>query len=188
MTAIKLAAPLTTADVLRLKAGDQVLLSGDIYTARDAAHQKLNQLLVQNKELPIQLAGQIIYYAGPAPARPGQVIGPVGPTTSGRMDIFTPMLLKQGLKACIGKGVRSIEVKEALCKYRAVYLAATGGAAALLAQTVLQAKIVAYPELGPEAIHRLTVKDFPVIVINDAYGNDLYEIGRQKYCRQTDFK
>ncbi|NLZ38181.1 MAG: Fe-S-containing hydro-lyase [Firmicutes bacterium] len=188
MTEIKLSVPLTTADVLRLKVGDRLLLSGVVYTARDAAHKKLAQLLLQGEKLPIQLAGQIIYYAGPAPARPGRVIGPIGPTTSGRMDVYTPMLLEQGLKACIGKGARSMEVREALCKYKAVYLGATGGAAALLAQTVQQAEVVAYPELGPEAIYRLTVKDFPVIVINDAFGNDLYEIGREMYSCQTALK
>jgi fumarate hydratase subunit beta len=132
--------------------------------------------------LPVDLHGQMIYYVGPTPAKPGKVIGSAGPTTSGRMDAYTPALLEQGLKACIGKGSRSQDVRDALIRYKGVYLAATGGAAALLAKTVNKAEVVAYPELGAEAIYRLEVTDFPATVVNDAYGGDVYETGRRQYC------
>lgn len=178
-----LATPLTEADVLALKAGDTVLISGVLYTARDAAHQKLAELQRAGQALPFELAGQLIYYVGPAPAKPGQVIGSAGPTTSGRMDVYTPALLAQGLKGCIGKGARSQTVKDALVRYKGVYLAATGGAGALLAQTVRQCEIVAYPELGPEAIYRLEVENFPATVVNDAFGDDLYEQGQRQYTQ-----
>ncbi|HZK25120.1 MAG TPA: Fe-S-containing hydro-lyase [Oscillospiraceae bacterium] len=178
-----LTTPLTTAAVLTLKAGQAVLISGVLYTARDAAHQRLAELQRTGKTLPFDLEGQLIYYVGPAPAKPGQVIGSAGPTTSGRMDLYTPGLLAQGLKGCIGKGARSQAVKDALVKYQGVYLAATGGAGALLAQTVRQVTVVAYPELGPEAIYRLAVENFPATVINDAYGNDFYVNGQKQYAR-----
>ncbi|MBS3898960.1 MAG: Fe-S-containing hydro-lyase [Dethiobacter sp.] len=182
MTVRKISAPLSDEDVLKLRAGDNVLISGVIYTGRDAAHQKLFKLIEAGERLPVDFGGQMIYYVGPSPAKPGRVIGSAGPTTSGRMDVYTPALLAEGLKACIGKGSRSQAVKDALVKYKAVYLAATGGAAALLAKTVRQAEVVAYAELGAEAIYRLVVEDFPVTVINDAYGNDVYEEGRLQYA------
>ncbi len=180
---IRLQTPLTDADVERLKAGDKVLLNGVIYTGRDAAHKRLFDLLQEGKPLPIDLKGQVIYYVGPAPAKPGQVIGSAGPTTSGRMDAYSPKLMEAGLKGMIGKGMRKKEVVEAMKKYKAVYFAATGGAGALLAKAIKKAEIVAYEDLGPEAISRLEVEDFPVIVVNDIYGNDLYQQGMAKYAR-----
>ncbi|MGQ9823791.1 MAG: Fe-S-containing hydro-lyase [Desulfotomaculales bacterium] len=181
---VKITPPLTEEDVMRLKAGQQVLISGRIYTGRDAAHKKIIELLTAGKQLPIDLKGQIIYYVGPAPAKPGQVIGSAGPTTSGRMDTYTPELLAAGLKGMIGKGTRSKEVKEAIKKYKAVYFAAVGGAGALIARKIKGARVVAYPELGAEAIYELEVEDFPAFVVNDVYGSDLYEEGRQKYTRR----
>ena len=178
---IKIKIPLSDEDVLKLKIGDSVLITGKIYTARDAAHKRLFDLAQSNQPLPIDLKGQIVYYAGPAPAKPGYVIGPVGPTTSGRCDPYTPVLLSLGLKGMIGKGVRSKDVREAMKKHKAVYLAATGGAAALIAKNVKAVKVVAYEDLGPEAIRELTVEDFPAIVANDAHGGDLYEEGIKKY-------
>lgn len=181
--AIRLKTPLSDADVEKLKAGDKVLLSGVIYTGRDAAHKRLYDLLLEGKSLPIDLKGQVIYYVGPAPAKPGQVIGSAGPTTSGRMDAFSPKLIEMGLKGMIGKGMRKKEVVEAMKKHKAVYFAATGGAGALLAKAIKKAQVVAYDDLGPEAISRLEVDDFPVIVVNDTKGNDLYEEGMRKYAR-----
>lgn len=180
---IRLTTPLTDADVEKLKAGDKVLLNGVIYTGRDAAHKRLFDLLQEGKPLPIDLKGQVIYYVGPAPAKPGKVIGSAGPTTSGRMDAYSPKLMEVGLKGMIGKGMRKKEVVAAMKKYKAVYFAATGGAGALLAKAIKKAEIVAYEDLGPEAISRLEVEDFPVIVVNDIYGNDLYEQGMAKYAR-----
>jgi fumarate hydratase subunit beta len=181
--AIRLKIPLSDADVEKLKAGDKVFLNGVIYTGRDAAHKRLYDLLMAGKPLPIELKGQVIYYVGPAPAKPGQVIGSAGPTTSGRMDAFSPKLMEIGLKGMIGKGMRKKEVVEAMKKYKAVYFAATGGAGALLAKAIKKAQVVAYEDLGPEAINRLEVEDFPVIVVNDTKGNDLYEEGMRKYAR-----
>jgi fumarate hydratase subunit beta len=181
--AIRLRTPLTDADLEKLRAGDKVLLTGVIYTGRDAAHKRLFDLLKEGKPLPIDLKGQVIYYVGPAPAKPGQVIGSAGPTTSGRMDAYSPKLMEIGLKGMIGKGMRKKEVVEAMKKYKAVYFAATGGAGALLAKAVKKAQVVAYEDLGPEAINRLEVEDFPVIVVNDTKGNDLYEEGTRKYAR-----
>ncbi|MGQ9693548.1 MAG: Fe-S-containing hydro-lyase [Thermodesulfobacteriota bacterium] len=180
---LRLKTPLTDADVEKLKAGDKVLLNGVIYTGRDAAHKRLFDLLQEGKPLPIDLKGQVIYYVGPAPAKPGQAIGSAGPTTSGRMDAYSPKLMEVGLKGMIGKGMRQKEVVEAMKKYKAVYFAATGGAGALLAKAIKKAEIVAYEDLGPEAISRLEVEDFPVIVVNDIYGNDLYQQGMAKYAR-----
>jgi fumarate hydratase subunit beta len=180
---IRLKTPLTDADAEKLRAGDKVLITGVIYTGRDAAHQRLFNLLKEGKTLPIDLQGQIIYYVGPAPAKPGQAIGSAGPTTSGRMDAFSPQLMAIGLKGMIGKGMRKKEVIEAMKKYKAIYFAATGGAGALLAKAVKKAEIVAYEDLGPEAISRLEVVDFPVIVVNDTQGNDLYQQGMQQYAR-----
>ncbi len=181
--AIRLKTPLSDADVEKLKTGDKVLLNGVIYTGRDAAHKRLFDLLQEKKPLPIDLKGQVIYYVGPAPAKPGQVIGSAGPTTSGRMDASSPRLMEMGLKGMIGKGMRKKEVVEAMKKYKAVYFAATGGAGALLAKAIKKAQVVAYEDLGPEAINRLEVEDFPVIVVNDVRGNDLYEEGMRKYAR-----
>ena len=180
---VKLVPPLTDADVIQLEIGDKVLVSGVIYTARDAAHKRLLDLLEAGKPLPMEIKGQILYYVGPSPARPGRVIGAAGPTTSYRMDSYAPTLIRLGLKAMIGKGKRSPGVIAALQEYKAVYLGATGGAGALISQCITGAKIIAFPELGPEAIHRLEVVDLPAIVINDCQGRDLYEIGVAQYRR-----
>ena len=180
---IRLKTPLSNADVEKLKAGDKVLLNGVIYTGRDAAHKRLFDLLKEGKPLPVDLKGQVIYYVGPAPAKPGQAIGSAGPTTSGRMDVYSPKLMEIGLKGMIGKGMRKKEVVEAMKKYKAVYFAATGGAGALLAKAIKKAQVVAYEDLGPEAITRLEVEDFPVIVVNDTKGNDLYQQGMHQYAR-----
>jgi len=178
---IKLNAPLKQEDVKSLKIGDQIYLSGVIYTARDSAHQKLVDLLKAGKELPFDPEGSVIFYVGPSPAKPGQVIGAAGPTTSYRMDPFVIDLLKVGMKGMIGKGPRSAEVKEGLKQYTGVYFGATGGAAALLAKTITEAEVIAFPELGPEAVRRLVVKDMPLIVVNDCLGGDLYEKGVEDY-------
>jgi fumarate hydratase subunit beta len=180
----KITTPLTDEVVAQLKAGDNVLINGTIYTGRDAAHKKLAELIAGGGQLPFDLRGQIIFYVGPTPARPGNPIGSAGPTTSYRMDAFAPKLHELGLKASIGKGSRNAEVKESLKKYKAVYLAVTGGAAALVSKSILKAEIIAYPELGPEAIQKLEVKNFPAQVINDMYGGDIYEEGRRQYERK----
>ena len=169
--------PLTEKTVSDLRAGDRLLLSGVIYTARDAAHKRMIEELEQGEALPFDIKGQTLYYVGPSPAPPGRVIGSAGPTTSTRLDAYTPRLLAAGLKGMIGKGPRSAEVKEAMKKYKAVYLAAIGGAGALLSKSIVKSEVVAYADLGPEAVLRLEVKDFPVTVINDIYGRDLYEEG-----------
>lgn len=176
--------PLEPQVVEKLKAGDQVFINGTIYVARDAAHKRMTQSLNKQEELPFELAGQTLYYMGPSPARPGQIIGSAGPTTSGRMDVYTPRLLAAGIRALIGKGARSPEVKEAIRKYKAIYLAVVGGAGALIAKSIKKAEVVAYEELKTEAIHRLEVEDFPAIVINDIYGGDLYEEGKAKYQKR----
>lgn len=185
-TIIHLKTPLTDADVADLRIGDKVLIRGIIYTARDAAHKRLAGLIDQGKELPFDIRDQIIYYVGPSPARPGRPIGSCGPTTSYRMDVYTPKLLSKGLKATIGKGSRSEYVIDAMRQYKAVYFAATGGAAALLAKSVKRAEIIAYEGLGAEAIMRLEVEDFPVVVANDIYGNDLYKEGIARYVREVE--
>jgi fumarate hydratase subunit beta len=169
--------------VQQLEIGDTVIVSGVIYTARDAAHKRLVDMLTRGEQLPMDIQGQIIYYVGPSPARPGRVIGAAGPTTSYRMDSYAPTLIKLGLKAMIGKGKRSAEVIAALQEYKAVYLGATGGAGALISQRIKSAEVIAFPELGPEAVHRLEVEDFPTIVINDCQGRDLYELGVRQYRR-----
>jgi fumarate hydratase subunit beta len=181
---IRLKPPLSNEDVEKLKIGDRVVISGIIYTGRDAAHKRLFDLLKEGKDLPIDIKGQIIYYVGPTPAKPGQVFGSAGPTTSYRMDAYSPLLIEKGLKGMIGKGMRSDTVKEAMKKFKAVYFAATGGAGALLAKRVKRAEIVAYEDLGPEAIRRLEVEDLPVIVVNDIKGNDLYIEGEKKYRKE----
>jgi fumarate hydratase subunit beta len=168
----------------KLCAGDSVLLSGIIYTARDAAHKRILEALKNGQPLPFDIQGQTVYYMGPSPARPGNIIGACGPTTSGRMDAFTPALLAAGLACMIGKGERSAEVKEAIKKYKAVYFVTYGGAGALLAKTVKKAEVIAYPELGAEAVMRLEVEDFPVIVANDMHGHDLFAEQIAKYRRK----
>jgi fumarate hydratase subunit beta len=175
--------PLDDADVEALRAGDRVRISGVVYTARDAAHGRLLPLVEQGAPLPIDLRGQVIYYTGPSPARPGDVVGSIGPTTGGRMDRFTPALLALGLKGTIGKGARSPAVREALREHRGVYFGAIGGAGAVLSRFVKRLEVVAYPDLGTEAIRRLEVEGFPAIVINDCHGGDLYEDGRKAYAR-----
>jgi len=173
--------PLNEETIAGLRAGDRLLLTGTLYTARDASHKKLVAALDRGERLPFEINNQTIYYMGPSPARPGQTIGAAGPTTSGRMDAYTPRLLAAGLKGMIGKGERSATVKQAMIANRAVYLAATGGAGALLAAHIKRSDVVAYPELGAEAVYRLQVENFPAIVINDIYGGDLYETGKTKY-------
>ena len=184
MTVKKITTPLTEDVVMDLKAGDDVLITGVIYSARDAAHKKLVELIDRGEELPLDLRGQLIYYVGPAPAKPGQAIGSAGPTTSGRMDAYTPAILAQGTKGLIGKGSRSQKVKDSLIEHKAVYFASIGGAAALTAKTIKKADLVAYEELGAEAIRKLEVVDFPATVVNDAHGNDLYIEGAKKYARE----
>jgi len=175
--------PLKPEDVDKLRAGDKVNLNGFIYTARDAAHKKLVELLKEEKPLPLPLDGEIIYYVGPSPTPPGKPIGSAGPTTSGRMDPYAPLLIERGLRGMIGKGERAVGVVEAMQKFGAVYFAATGGAAALLSKRIVKAEIIAYPELGAEAINRLTVENFPVIVAQDRYGGNIYKEGQKQYAR-----
>jgi fumarate hydratase subunit beta len=179
---VRLSIPLKTEDLEKLRIGDRVLLNGIIYTGRDAAHKRLDQLIRNNESLPFELQGQVIYYVGPTPAKPGKPIGSAGPTTSYRMDPYAPGLIERGIKGMIGKGARNQEVREAMQKYKAVYFAAIGGAGALIARSIISAEVIAYPELGPEAIRKLEVKDFPVIVANDTHGGDLYEEGIKTYA------
>jgi len=176
-----LTTPLSNEDVSQLQSGDIVYLSGTIYTARDAAHKKLVDLMSEGKELPFKLDGAVIYFVGPTPPKPGEPIGSAGPTTSYRMDSYSPTLIEAGLKGMIGKGKRNQAVKDACKEHKAIYFGATGGAGALLSKRILSAEVIAYPELGPEAIRKLEVKDFPVTVINDTFGSDLYQAGREKY-------
>jgi fumarate hydratase subunit beta len=180
---MKLTPPLTDEDVLKLRAGDQVTITGVIYTGRDAAHKRLIEALERGDKLPFDVRGQIIYYVGPTPAKPGRPIGSAGPTTSGRMDAYAPKLIAQGLKGMIGKGIRLPAVKEAMQQHKAVYLGAIGGAGALIAKRIKKCDVIAYEELGPEAVMRLEVEDFPATVINDAYGGDLYASGKAKYAK-----
>ncbi len=174
MAEYHLTTPLSDADVEQLKSGDVVFISGHIYTARDAAHKRLVEALDAGNTLPFDLKGALIYYVGPSPAPPGRPIGAAGPTTSYRMDTYAPRLHSLGLKGSIGKGKRNDAVKAALREHKAVYLGATGGAGALLSQRITDAKVIAYEDLGPEAIRELTVKDFPLLVINDCHGGELY--------------
>ena len=176
--------PLSDADVESLKAGDRVRISGVIYTARDAAHGRLFPLLEKGEKLPIDVKGTIIYYTGPTPPRPGDAIGSVGPTTASRMDKFTPALLKAGLKGTIGKGYRGQPVKDALKQHKAVYFGSIGGAGAVLSQYVKKADVVAYEDLGTEAIRRLELDGFPAIVLYDSHGGDLYQDGQKQFTRE----
>ena len=178
---IDLKTPLENATIEKLKAGDKVRISGVLYTARDAAHKRLIEMVEAGNNLPFEVKGQLLYYVGPTPAKPGQVIGSAGPTTSYRMDTYAPTLIKMGLKGTIGKGSRSKEVIEAMKKYKAVYFAAVGGAAALIAKTIKKVEIIAFDDLGTEAIRKMEVENFPAIVVNDTKGGDLYDIGRDKY-------
>lgn len=179
----RITTPLTLDKVKDLKAGDSVLISGVIYTARDAAHKRLVELLDREEELPINVKDAIIYYVGPTPAKPGQPIGSAGPTTSYRMDSYAPRLLDIGLKGMIGKGLRSKEVIDSMKNNKAVYFAAIGGAAALMGKCIKKAEIIAYEDLGSEAVRRLEVEELPVVVVIDSEGNNLYEIGQEEYLR-----
>lgn len=176
--------PVTAAEVGALEIGDKILISGTIYTGRDAAHKRLVDLLDRNKPLPFEIEGAIIFYVGPTPSPPGRPIGAAGPTTSYRMDAYAPRLIEKGLRGMIGKGPRAPHVKEAMKKHGCVYLAATGGAGALMAQAVRKAEVIAFDDLGPEAVRRLEVVEFPAIVINDTRGNDLYIENVKKYKRE----
>ena len=178
---IKIKTPLTQEVVKTLKAGDSCLISGVIYTARDAAHKRLCELVKEGKELPLDVKDSVIYFVGPTPARPGEVIGSAGPTTSYRMDAYSPTLIELGLTGMIGKGKRGPEVISAMKKHGAVYFGAIGGCGALLAKCIKEAEIIAYDDLGAEAIRRLVVEDFPAVVIIDSEGNNLYETGRENY-------
>lgn len=184
MDVMPITSPIEAEVIERLTVGTRVLISGVVYTARDAAHQRLVQVLNRDDSLPFDINGQTLYYMGPSPPRPGQVIGSAGPTTSGRMDTYTPPLIAAGLRAMIGKGNRSLEVREAIKKYKTVYLVTIGGTGALLSRAIKKAEVIAYPDLGVEAIMRLEVKDLPAIVANDIYGGDLFEQGRARYRKR----
>jgi len=179
----RIALPISEKDIRSLKCGDSVLLTGSMLTARDASHKRITEALAAGIDLPFDPDGQTIYYTGPTPARPGHIVGSAGPTTSSRMDKYTPLLLKHGLKCMIGKGRRSAAVKKRMLKSHAVYLAAVGGAGALLSRSIKKIEPVAYPELGAEAVYRLEVEDFPAVVINDIYGGDLYDSGQAAHRR-----
>lgn len=176
--------PLTEETILNCKAGDYVYLSGTIFTARDAAHKRMEETLSKNENLPINIEGNTIYYMGPSPAREGRPIGSAGPTTSSRMDKYAPKLLDMGLKGMIGKGRRSEEVVKAIVRNKAVYFAAVGGAGALLSKAIISSEVVAYDDLGTEAIRKLEVKNFPAIVVIDANGTNLYDIAKEQYCEE----
>ncbi|MBC8275316.1 MAG: Fe-S-containing hydro-lyase [Chloroflexi bacterium] len=181
METLNINLPLDEETIKKLKAGDQVLITGVIYTARDAAHKRMVEALDRGERLPFDITSQAIYYMGPTPAKPGQVIGSVGPTTSGRMDSYAVRLMAAGLKGMVGKGSRSQAVKDAMKKYKAVYFAAIGGAGAMISKSIKKAEVIAYEDLGAEAIRRLEVDNFPATVINDIHGGDLYEQGKAKY-------
>ena len=184
MKTLHIKSPIDEETIAKLRAGDQVFIGGTIYVARDAAHKRMIEALEQGKPLPFDVEGQTIYYMGPSPAKPGQVIGSAGPTTSGRMDSYSPRLIAEGLRAMIGKGMRSPAVKDAIKKYKAVYLAAIGGTGALISKSIRKSEVIAYQELGAEAVLRLEVEDFPATVINDIYGGDLYQEGKARYQRK----
>ena len=180
----RIQAPLLKEETDKLKAGDYVYITGTIYVARDAAHKRMDDLLKEGKELPISLENNVIYYMGPSPAREGRPIGSAGPTTASRMDKYAPKLLDLGLRGMIGKGKRTQEVKDAIVRNGCVYFAAVGGAGALLSKAIIKSEIVAYEDLGAEAIRKLEVKDFPVIVVIDKEGNNLYETAIKEYCEE----
>jgi len=184
MKTIDISSPIDAEIIKKLTVGTQVLISGVIYTARDMAHRRLIQALDKGEKLPFNLDGQTLYYVGPSPAPPGKVIGSAGPTTSSRMDSYTPRLLAAGVRAMIGKGSRSPEVRQAIQKHKAVYFATIGGAGALLARAIKQAEVIAYEDIGAGAIFRLEVEGFPAIVANDIYGGDLFEQGKREYQRE----
>ena len=177
----KITTPLSEDVIAGLKAGDKVEITGTFYTARDAAHKRLVKMVKDGEKLPFDIRGQIIYFVGPTPPKPGMPIGSAGPTTSGRMDLYSPSLIELGLKGMIGKGARTKEVIDAMRKHRCVYFAAIGGIAALLSKKIKKAEIIAFEDLGTEAIRILEVRDFPAIVINDIYGGDLYKEGIKQY-------
>ncbi len=183
MDYIKLTPPLKDEDIEKLKAGDRVLITGAMYTGRDAAHKKMVDLIEKNEKMPFDPIGQIIYFVGPAPAKPGQVMNSAGPTTSGRMNKFSPIVIGVGLKGMVGKGEMGAEVVEAMKKHKAAYMVATGGAGALIADRITGAEVVAWEELGPEAVRKLTVKDFPAIVAQDCHGGNIFVEGVEKYKR-----
>ena len=180
----KVTLPLTDEVIRELKAGMNVLLNGEMLVARDAAHKRIVEALDRGEKPPVELNGQTIYYMGPAPAKPGKVIGAAGPTTSGRMDVYTPRLLQEGLKGMIGKGERTIEVQDAIREHHAVYFAAIGGAGALLSKRIKEVRILAYEDLGAEALRLIRVEDFPVVVICDMHGGNLYEEGKRTYAKR----
>jgi len=182
--AVRIHTPLTDEMVEKFRIGDRILINGIIYTGRDAAHQRLVSLINKGESLPFDIVGQILYYVGPTPPKPGQAVGSAGPTTSYRMDPFAPVLIAKGLKGMIGKGSRGKEVIDAMKKYKAVYFAATGGAGALISKRIKKSEVVAYEDLGPEAIRKLEVEDLPVIVVNDVRGNDLYIEGKKRYQKE----
>ena len=183
MSEIRVSTPLVEDVVNKLKSGDKVLINGVIYTGRDTAHKRLVDLIDRGEALPFDVRGQIIYFVGPTPARPGRPVGSAGPTTSYRMDAYSPKLIEKGLKGMIGKGARSQEVIEAMMKFKCVYMVAVGGAGALISRCIRSSEIIAYEDLGPEAIRKMEVEDLPVIVVNDTLGNDLYQEGVRKYRR-----
>ncbi len=180
----KITLPLTERDIEDLKAGDSVLLTGTILTGRDAAHKRLYDLIQQGEKLPVDIKGETIYYVGPAPAKPGFAVGPAGPTSSYRMDKYTPTLLDLGIKGMIGKGARNRQVVDAIIRNKCVYFACVGGAAALIAKSIKSEEILCYEDLGTEAVRRYTVEDFPCIVAIDSKGNNAYTDGQKKYCRE----
>jgi fumarate hydratase subunit beta len=181
MSEIKVTTPLNEEVISKWRSGDKILISGIIYTGRDAAHKRLVELIDKGESLPFDVKGQIIYFVGPTPARPGRAVGSAGPTTSYRMDAYSPRLIEKGLKGMIGKGSRSKEVIEAMMKHKCVYMTAVGGAGALISRCIKSSEIIAYDDLGPEAIRKMKVENFPVIVVNDTSGNDLYQEGIKKY-------
>ncbi len=183
---VRLETPLAARDVELLRSGDVARLYGVVYTARDAAHARMKEAIEQEKSLPFDPEGQVIYFTGPAPARPGNVLGPAGPTTASRMDPYSPLLIERGLRGMIGKGVRSQGVQESMRRHGCVYFGAVEGTAALLADRVKDVRVVAYEDLGPEAVRRLVVEDFPVVVVNDLHGGDLYREGRERWRRASD--
>lgn len=181
---IKLSPPLRNEDIQNLTVGDRVEITGKIFTARDAAHKRMIEGLDTGKGLPFEIKGQIIYFVGPTPARPGRPIGSAGPTTSSRMDLYSPRLIEMGLKGMIGKGWRSKEVIDSMVRHVCIYFIAVGGAGAFLSRCIKKSEVIAYEDLGPEAIHLLEVENFPVIVVNDAKGKDLYKEGTEKFARR----